>query len=201
MARRAAFGLRSHSGWAALVVVAGSPGSIEVIDRRRLEIADPRIHGSKQPYHEAEDLELREASALLERCEAGSKRLARQGLRAAFDATREKGYEVVACGLLLASGRPLPVLEKILDSHALIHTADGEHVRNALAQAAEGLGLPVVRVREREVRERAAADLRLTAGELEGRIAALGRALGPPWTQDQKLAALAAWLSLGKPGK
>jgi len=42
---------------------------------------------------------------------------------------RGKGYRPVGSALLLASGRPLPKLETILASHALIHTADGEHFR------------------------------------------------------------------------
>lgn len=196
MSLRAAFGLRCHSGWAALVTVASPAGSPEVIDRRRIEIADPDLDGSKQPYHAAEELELGKARVLLRRCEAGSRRLARGALRAALDDVQKKGYGVASCGLLLASGRPLPALEKILASHALIHTADGEHFRDALARAAEGLGLRVLRVREREIHDRAAGELRLTPARLQGAIADLGRALGPPWTQDQKLATLVAWLSL-----
>src|SRR5712692_8847232 len=60
---RAALGLRAHSGWAALVVVAGSlrstavlsvpsvPSAPCVINRRRIELAAPGI--PKQPYHAA----------------------------------------------------------------------------------------------------------------------------------------------------
>jgi len=33
-------------------------------------------------------------------------------------------------------------------------------------------------------------------GQLERRVADLGKPLGPPWSQDQKCAALAAWLAL-----
>ena len=39
----AALGLRAHSGWAALVAVAGTRGAPAVIDRRRIELADPTI--------------------------------------------------------------------------------------------------------------------------------------------------------------
>ncbi len=193
---RAAFGLRPHSGWAVLVLVAAPAGRPEVIDRRRIEIADPEVHGSRQPYHAAEGLGPNAAAALLERCAAGSLRLASEALQASLAAARTKGCRVVACGLLLASGRPLPELEKILASHALIHAADGEHFRDALAEAARGLGLPVLRVREREVHERAGSSLRLPVAGLSAHLAALGPALGPPWTQDQKLAALVGWTSL-----
>jgi hypothetical protein len=53
--------------------------------------------------------------------------------------------------ILAASGRPLPPLESVLASHALIHTADGEHFREALAAASDGHRLPVTRIREKEL--------------------------------------------------
>jgi hypothetical protein len=61
----AALGLRAHSGWAALVAVGGGPASPEVLDRRRIEMADDPE--AKQPYHAAEGLPLAKARALLER--------------------------------------------------------------------------------------------------------------------------------------
>ncbi|MGH9368840.1 MAG: hypothetical protein ACRD3M_14340, partial [Thermoanaerobaculia bacterium] len=56
--------------------------------------------------------------------------------------------------------------------------------------------LPVTAVREKEIWERASAALLVSMGELRRRIAALGKPLGPPWTEDQKLATLAAWMAL-----
>lgn len=191
-----ALGLRAHSGWAALVAVAGTRKSIEVIDRRRVELADTAIPGSKQPYHAAEGLELKKAERIVDGCIGGARLLARQAFRAVIDDLRKKGHEAVGCGLLLASGRPLPALESILASHALIHTADGELFRNALVHASENCGLPVTRVRERELYARGAQELRVPAEELQRRVAELGRTIGPPWRQDEKLAALVGWLAL-----
>ena len=36
----------------------------------------------------------------------------------------------------------------------------------------------------------------MEAARLQRRVQEMGRAIGPPWTQDQKLAALAAWIAL-----
>src|SRR5947208_2598466 len=52
--KRAAIGIRAHSGWGALVAISGSPGSLRIIDRRRVIVADDAIAGSKQPYHFSE---------------------------------------------------------------------------------------------------------------------------------------------------
>jgi hypothetical protein len=197
--QRAALGFRVHSGWAALVAVAGSPPA--VIDRRRIAIADPAIAGSVQPFHAAEGLAPAKAERHIRRCSESTQRLARGTLRAAVDRLRETGHEVAGCGVLLGSGRPLPPLAQILASHALIHTAEGEFFRDAVVDAAGHCGLAVTGVKERELLARAAADLRTTADDLQRRLAELGRAVGPPWQQDQKQAALVAWLALKTPSQ
>jgi hypothetical protein len=196
----AAIGLRAHSGWAALVAVEGTRKEIEVLARRRIEIADPSIPGSRQPYHEAEGLAIEKAARLLERCERGAGRLARKALKETLRDLGKEGRAPRVCGLLLASGRALPELEAVLASHALIHAADGEHFRGALARASEDLHLTVFRVREKEIAEKASSALGIPVPRLRARVHALGKAVGPPWTQDQKLATLAAWLALCESG-
>jgi len=125
--------------------------------------------------------------------------LAQRGLEAVVDELAKAGHDVAGCALLRASGRPLPILAATLASHALIHTADGEHFRDALSHAADHCGLPLVGVRERELLARGEAAVGLSADELLRRVGEMGRALGPPWRQDEKLAALAAWLVLASP--
>ncbi|HEY6064543.1 MAG TPA: hypothetical protein VIY96_00210, partial [Thermoanaerobaculia bacterium] len=107
----AALGFRSHSGWATLVAVAGDPSAPDVLLRRRIEIADAAIEGSKQPYHAAEELDLPKAKELLRRCEETSRGLALRALRDAVSEVEKDRRDVVACGLLLASGKPLGSLE------------------------------------------------------------------------------------------
>lgn len=194
--RRAALGLRAHSGWAALVALAGSSESVMVMVRRRIETADPSIRGSKQPFHAAEPLKLQDAQALIQKCTDSTRRLSRAALQTAIADLRAKGFEVGGCGVILGAGRSLPALEAILASHPLLHTAEGEFYRHALVEAGEHCGLTVLGVKEREAYERGAAQLRLSVTELEKRIAALGRGIGPPWTQDQKYAALVGWMAL-----
>jgi hypothetical protein len=94
--------------------------------------------------------------------------------------------------VLLASGRPLPSLEKILGSHPLIHTAEGEFFRDAVKKACDALKIPITAIREREVDQRAEAAFGNRANLVQRTIAALGTSIGPPWTRDHKTAALAA---------
>jgi hypothetical protein len=59
--------------------------------------------------------------------------------------------------------------------------------------------VPVFEVKEKELFSRGAEVLGITESDIRCRTAELGRAVGPPWTADQKLAAAAAWLALARP--
>ena len=72
--------------------------------------------------------------------------------------------------------------------------------RDVLRRASEHLSLRVTGVRERDVLARAAEATGRTASELQRRVAEMGRALGPPWRQDEKLATLVAWVALAAKG-
>jgi hypothetical protein len=89
--------------------------------------------------------------------------------------------------VVLGSGKALPGLDKILASHALIHTAEGEMFREALVWAANELGLAVTGVPAKG----------LDAVALK-RIDSFGKLIGPPWTEDQKYATVAALMALSR---
>jgi hypothetical protein len=197
----AAFGLRVHSGWAALAAVAGPLAAPTVLERRRIELADRTVPGGVQPFHAARLLALDEARQLVGQSLEGATRMARSALAATAAELRRRGTEVIACGLIQSSARSLPDLGAVLASHALVHTAEGELFREALSTAATGLGLSVLRIKERDLLDRCAATLATATGaacDVERRLADLGRTLGPPWRQDEKLATVAAWLALAE---
>lgn len=187
----AAIGFRVHSGWAALVAVAGSPGSPAVLDRRRIAIADPSIRGSVQPYHKAEELGLGKAREFLDQCAKASQAMAKTALRGAIRELR--GHNVELCAMLLSSGRPGGSLESILASHAAIHTAEGDFFRASIASAAAACKLPCRRIREKELLDLVQARFHM---DVSRHVNELQKTLGSPWTQDEKLAAIAAWLAL-----
>ncbi len=193
---RSALGFRAHSGWAALVVVAGSAGAPVVIDRRRVETADPRIHGAVQPYHAAKEMKLPDAEAFLDRCAAAARQMAETAVKMTVAELSRKGHTVAGACILLGSGRPTPDLAATLRSHPMIHTAEGHFFRDALKAACESCGLPVLGVKEKELIQQAATTLGISAGDLQRRVTELGKSVGRPWQQDEKLCAIAAWLAL-----
>lgn len=172
-----------------------------MIERRRIETADPAMAGSRQPYHAAQRLSLTKAEAWIGRCHDRSARLALEAVTSMIADLARQGHRVVVVGILRGSGRALPELAAILRSHALLHTAEGEFYRDVLAHAIESCALPVASVLERELWDRSAAVFHLVKGDLQGRLKELGRSLGPPWREDQKLASLAAWIALAESGR
>ena len=198
MPASAALGFRAHSGWTAAVAVGGSLDSPVVLDRRRVETSDAAIHGSRQPFHAAEPLGFEKAEALIRQCRESSTALATRAVTAMVAQLTQNGHAVVGAGILFASGRPLPPLAAILRSHALIHTAEGEFFREVLVHASEHCSLPVTKIKEREIRERGAILLRRPPADLQQLIDGLGKSLGPPWRQDEKLASMAAWIALAE---
>jgi hypothetical protein len=195
----AALGFRSHSGWAALVVLTGAPRSPMVLDRRRIELVDAADASAAQPYHAAEKLDLKEAERFIDDCTRRTELMARQVLREVIPPLQKKGLDIAGSGILLSSGNPAKSLAATLASHALIHAAEGEFFRSALIRASEHFGLPITAVREQELLERAASELELTTEKLQDCVAEMGRPLGPPWGEDQKLATLVGWMALVAP--
>jgi hypothetical protein len=193
--KHAAIGIRTHSGWGALVAVSIHAGSVQVIARQRIAIAAPGSRGGNQPYHFAKGLELPGAEKFLADRFVTTKDLARAALQNLKGGLLSQ-YRVVGTAILMASGRQLPPLPNILASHALIHAAEGEFFREAFSQACETLDLPLTGFREHDLEACALTTLGRGAGRVRQDIATLGRSLGPPWTKDQKLATLAAWMVL-----
>lgn len=197
--KSAAIGFRAHSGWTSLVAVALGDGVPIVLSRRRVHLVETFTYTFRQPYHTAGKMPLGDGRLFISRVESEARRLAHRAIRESQKFLLAQGYEVTHSGLLLASGRPLPVLPKILASHALIHSADGELFRRALLHASSRCDLAQASVAERKLLALASEILRIKPIALTRRIADLGRGLGPPWSQDEKFASLIAWLALAAP--
>jgi len=196
--KQAAVGFRVHSGWSALVTVSLENDVPRVVSRERVHLVETFIYKFRQPYHTAGRMPLEKARAFVDGSLSEAKRLAGSALRSTQKELGKQGYELGRGTLLLASGKALPGLESILLSHALIHTADGEHFREALRQSCAGCGVEITCIKERELLDRGVKTLRSKRDKLLRRLTELGTGFGSPWTQDEKYAALAAWLVLAE---
>lgn len=199
--KNAAVGLRPHSGWTALVAVAVEKGGPVVLCRDRVHLVKTFNYSFRQPYHTAAKAPIVEGRAFIAQVRAEARSLAYRALRRVQSNLQETDYRLTRCGLLLASGRPLPNLEEILAAHPLIHTADGELFREALAHASGRCGLGQFQLKEKELLARASKVLGRGEKPLLRQVTKMGKPMGSPWAQDEKFAALVAWLALaGKKG-
>src|SRR5215472_7745407 len=168
--KQAAVGFRVHSGWAAMVAVCIEKGAARVLARERVQLVETFSYRYRQPYHTAEKLPLEEARKFVAGVEKESQELAYQAIRGMQTELRKQDIELTRCALLLASGKTLPSFEKILASHALIHTADGELFRAALSCAAKRCGMETVGIKEKELLEGAEQALRIQPAMLLRRV-------------------------------
>lgn len=104
---------------------------------------------------------------------------------------------------LVLPASPFPhlpdAIADVLRSRPLTNAADGMLNRESLAEAATELGLEVLRIpRKADPLRLASEELGVAATEVESLVAAFGRAAGPPWRKDHKLAAAAALWGLAR---
>jgi len=191
---KVAFGLKAHSGWAALVVLGVNRNSLELVDRRRIELVEEEW--AKQPYHAAEELDLSEGRAVVKRGVTAAHKNAGRVVKEALNRAQALGCQIVACSILV--GEPMPdwTVDEILAVHFRMHKAEGVLFREALAGAATNCGLQVVRVPEKQLTDFAQRQLKGRFKNTVTQLNALGKEAGAPWGKDQKDAALAAAIPL-----
>jgi hypothetical protein len=195
----AALGCRAHTGWAALVVVSGGLARPEVVLRSRADLSDPAGRVRRNVYQAARTLEPAAAAAQVEAAERIAAKQAATALEQTAREAKDAGAVVRSCAVVVGTFPAGARLESILASHALAHAAEGRLYQRALLEGAEACGLEAIAVPKRSIWEQGEAVLGVAREELRDRIAQLRRELGSPWAEDQKLAALAAWIALAEP--
>ena len=192
---KVAFGLKAHSGWAALVVISKENGEYIVVDRRRIELVEE--NWAKQPYHAAEGCKPEVARDLVKRGIAAANRIALRELRGSVKQEEKRGNKVVGCGVLVTDPMPDWNVDEILAVHFRMHKAEGVLFREVLCAAAEKCKVQLARVYEKSLGAFPEKTLKMSAADLTKTISMLGKSVGPPWGKDQKEAAVAAMIALG----
>jgi hypothetical protein len=205
-----ALAVRTHSahglepgGWAAYVVLGGPASEPSILLRGRMQLCDPKVEGSNQPFHRAaamfpfhrsKPMDFKTGEAFVKRCTKSSQDLAARALK---EIVASHGTPR-ACCVLTGPERPLPPLRAILASHGLMHAAERDFYREAVRDAAVALGIATETIKEKDL---PALAKRLPGTDASRRttLNAFGKQVGRPWAQDEKLAAIAAWSGLASP--
>lgn len=180
---RGVLGIAPRTSSAVLVCLDGTPDHPRLVDRRQIDLVGPGL--PLQPYHAAAGLELTAAAELIERWAQAALGAAGRGVADALQACAEVGCRVVVAGIA-AHVHDVPPLAVALRSHPLLHTGEGQLSREVVAEAAAAAGLEVHYRGPRDPQDPGIAE----------RVLAIGRAAGPPWRKEHKLAAVAALAAL-----
>jgi hypothetical protein len=193
MSACAVLGFRPHTYWTAVVALAGELSAPRVVGRRRVEFAAGQ---ERFVYHQVAEMDSAAAQIRIAQARVASREKASRGIAEAVTALRTAGLDVRLAVVPTGRAKAERPLAEIVKSHALIHAAEGDFYRDVVAEACVALGLEVSRLVERDLLLEASRTLGVPAVALEDHLKAMGRAFGPPWSEDQKLATLAAWTGM-----
>ncbi len=189
----AVLGFRPHTYWTASVALMGTPDAPRVFERRKIVFAAGQ---ERSVFHHAAEAAPGAAPALIEKVRAATVSNARAHLDQVLAHLGRDGVTVRVAVVTAGSSKVSDRLEDILKTHSRIHAAEGNFYRDVVVAACEGAGLEVRRVVERDAPGLLAERLGLGVAALQVRMTEMGARLGPPWSVDQRLAAMAAWLHL-----
>lgn len=189
-----ALGFRVKSGYATAVLISGTNKSIEVIDCRAVELSDPAIPDTKQPYHVLED---RPSPTAEKEVQQLVKRVFQIGKSSVSKLIREyqKNYKIEKACLMVGS---VIDPDTIGNSHIRAHALEGKLFRNALEQALQLHGISTTIVVEKNCYSDAAKVLKRSESELKRIITEAKHSSAPQWRSDEKAACLGAWLAIAE---
>jgi hypothetical protein len=159
---------------------------------------------SLEPYHVAADMcpngkVSAKAAAAVAEGRKRQDRLAANGLADILENLRGEKREPAAAALLInRAGWVTDLLSYSVAFADHPPVAEGLAVRDALRFACKQAGLAVAEVDEKSLPDLASEVLRLSPPAIDTRLKALGAEAGKPWRKEQKLACLAAWLTLAR---
>ena len=188
----AALGFRVKSGWAAVVLLTGPVGSPVLRDNRAIDLSDPRVPETRQPYHATFGQLETDAKKRNRRTDIVH-RVTKQSVTKLLLDYRRKGYSITRASLVVGSQRD-PA--SIANPHIRAHALEGQLFRSTLEKALNAHKIRTVILPECDANARASTALKKSSVDLRRTVQNFGRSSDGPWRAEQKLAALAAWFSL-----
>ena len=201
-----AFGLSIHMGWACVAAVLVEGRTPTAVRTFRLTTGDHAHPESIEPYHAAAGYH----GATRIDPPANPDRVVRDGLRRQRRHTSKHLARLIGqledwplprrAALFVGRGRVGTSLERILASHAQIHVAEGNAVRDSVRRALAERHIAVLEVDRRDLAASVQSHLGLEEAAAGQRLRGLRPDNGGAWRQEERSCALAAWLSVAAAG-
>ena len=177
-------------------MLVGDSAAPRVLASGRVEMSDPKVPLSKQPYHDGFST-AREPGATLTHLLTSVRTFGRTSLSSLLDRYAEEGHIVGGAALVVGS---LIDPNTLGNTHMRIHALEGRLFRDVLIEVLSERCVPHAVWRERDLFAAAALTLKRSESDLRVALAGLGNGSSGPWRGEQKKAALAAWLVLAGNG-
>jgi hypothetical protein len=185
-------GFRVKSGFAVGVALAGPVASPQPIGRRVIELSDPSVHETKQPYHDGVGTaqeDAREIARLTKIIERAAQQSVAVLLRDPVLGSRRCRKAALVVGSTIDP-------RTVGNPHIRAHASEGRLFRTVLADALRDQGIDCDVVVEKTLASQAVKTLGRSEREIKKIVGAFGAGLDGPWRVDEKSAATAAWMAL-----
>ena len=186
-----ALGFRVKSGFAITVVLSGPAAEPALLARRIVELSDPKIPATKQPYH-----------AGVGTAQEDTREIAR--LTKIIERMAQKSVAALLADSLIASRRcrAALVVGSVIDParvgnlHIRAHANEGRLFRTVLEEALKAHGVPCSVIVEKSLGAQSVKMLERPPGQIKTIVGRLGDSFEGPWRAEEKAAATAAWMVL-----
>ena len=180
------------SGSAVSILIDGSVRSPHLCETQVIDLSDPRNPETRQPYHAAMGV-LETNASKLERRMQSIRRATEKSIVDLLKRYTDNGYAIRRAALVVGS---VIDPDSIANPHIRAHALEGRLFRTTLEAALQSRGIQCAIFIEHDTYPTASNLLRQSRTQIQRTLAHLGRSVNGPWRADEKLAALAAWMSL-----
>jgi hypothetical protein len=175
--------------------MSGPSSSPTVLHARRIELSDPAVPESRQPFHAVDETQGEfepDEDRIKERLQV-VRRAATQSLQSFWTYCRRNGWTPERAGIVTGS---LVDPATIRQPHIRAHALEGRLFRTVVEDAVRAQGLSCFVLGEKAAFEAASRVIHSGEEALKRTVANLGRRVEGPWRAEEKLAALAAWMAV-----
>jgi hypothetical protein len=193
MRSHAALGFRVKSGWAAAVLLTDSAHLPQLCDVQRIDLSDPRLPETRQPYHAAMGRLETDTQKINRRVDV-VRRITEKSIAKLLAGYRQQNFTIKRAALVVGSQIDP---RSVANPHIRAHALEGQLFRSVLQESLHAHRILSDVLIERDAYARAAVQLKQSNENVRRVIRKFGRDTKAPWRAEQKLAAVAAWVALG----
>lgn len=192
-----ALGFRVKTGSSVAAMIAGPSSSPKLLEVRRIDLSDPAIPESRQPYHAADDSQgdwEPNDRRTTERINV-VRRVTSRSVERLLDTCKSRDWMPQGAGIVTGS---LVDPSTVRAPHIRAHAMEGRLFRTVVEDALRAHGISCIVFGEKTALTEASKILRLEEAIVMRALASFGTAVKGPWRAPEKSAVLAGWVALSE---